>query len=102
MLKLKRFLFFVGIVLVLISILLTIASMNSSYVLNVFVDGMYSESIETSSGFGITAFEKTASFTKYLSYGVFSGIIGTLSIIASKSLESHKTKRDDTEEGKEE
>lgn len=83
MVKLKRFLFFVGVVLVLISILLTIASMNSSYVLNVFVNGRHSESIETFSGLGITALEKTASFTKYLSYGVFSGIIGTLSIIGS-------------------
>ncbi len=80
MVRLKRFLFFVGVVLVLISILLTIASMNSSYVLNVFVNGRHSESIETFSGLGITALEKTASFTKYLSYGVFSGIIGTLGL----------------------
>lgn len=102
MVKVKRFLFFVGVVLVLISILLTIASMNSSYVLNVFVDGRHFESIETFSALAMTALEKTASFTKYLSYGVFSGIIGTLSIIASKSLGSHKTKRDDTEVGTEE
>lgn len=82
--KLKNILFVAGIALVLVGIVLTIASLNSSYTLSIAMEGVTSGDIATQSGFIVQALEKITSFAKYLSCGVFCEILGVLFVIAGR------------------
>ncbi|QRV02543.1 hypothetical protein JTE88_01960 [Arcanobacterium phocisimile] len=79
--KLKKVFLVLGIICVLVGFLLTIASLNSSYTLNILVDDISSGHHAADSDFSVAALQKVASFTKYLSYGVFSEILGILFVI---------------------